>query len=600
VCIVIFIVEYLVRLLTVHSHMGASSCLSGLVRTLEYAKKPMNIIDLVSVLPFIVEVILPPGEGPVTLMYILRMTRTVRLLKLTRRNVQLNMFVEAVRVSRQPLFILMVFNGIVTVVFASLIHFAEGGRFSVDPKYTQPALNSTLPAPFPLGVFVRLDKAQESVAPTPFRSLPYAMWWVCTTMTTVGYGDIAPTTPLGKGIGVCSFFIGIIFLALPISVLGANFEDLYDQKVEATGLRPLLRRTLSCRSFRAQKPFLPDADGVRHFVISVLEDPGASHLSQLYSTMMAMTILVGSFVFVIETMPDLQSTPAECDLASMTVEACMPRPNSAFFVFETVCIMWFSVDYFLRVTCIHTSNSEELGLSRFANRPLRKTLHYVRSPLNVVDFLAIIPWYMEHVMGGYQVNFAVLRVLRLIRVFRLFKQPQMRSWVAMFYDVVMESLPALVLLVYIMGLTSVFFASLVFFAEGSTYSMEHFKDQRPRGAYVRPTVDGYGYEVSPYSSIAYSLWWFFVTATTVGYGDDVPTTTMGRCVGVVAFYVGIVSLSLPISVISASFRKHYMVWCEVLEEVWQESQAEKEKALPEVTTIKHSSRPTATPREGWT
>merc|ERR1719487_2564577 len=125
--------------------------------------------------------------------------------------------------------------------------------------------------------------------------------------------------------------------------------------------------------------------------------------------------------------------------------------------------------------------------------------------------------------------------------------PKMRACADMFIAVVIDALPALVLLLFMTTLMCILFASLVVFAEGSNYSIDHFQDEYPHGLYIRPTKDGYDMEPTPFSSIVYAFWWFFTTATTVGYGDDFPTTTSGRCVGVMTFYTGIVLISLPIS-----------------------------------------------------
>merc|ERR1712176_478849 len=80
------------------------------------------------------------------------------------------------------------------------------------------------------------------------------------------------------------------------------------------------------------------------------------------------------------------------------------------------------------------------------------------------------------------------------------------------------------------------------------------------GCYIRPTYDGYGTEASPFRSILYAFWWFFTTATTVGYGDDYPTTTVGRIVGVVTFYTGIILLALPITIVASCFNQFYPDW----------------------------------------
>eukprot|EP00438_Fugacium_kawagutii_P007676 Skav202217 [mRNA] locus=scaffold1756:48398:54661:+ [translate_table: standard] len=114
----------------------------------------------------------------------------------------------------------------------------------------------------------QLQDAGKHDIETPFRSIPVCLWWVFTTMTTVGatfahraasamvelgakicqdvpsrkglfrraahhtwfcqgYGDMVPTTPAGKVVGVVCFYCGVILLALPIGVLSTNFEQAY-------------------------------------------------------------------------------------------------------------------------------------------------------------------------------------------------------------------------------------------------------------------------------------------------------------------------------------------------------------------------------------
>ena len=55
-------------------------------------------------------------------------------------------------------------------------------------------------------------------------SIPSGMWWAAVTMTTVGYGDMYPNTPLGKFIGIVCFMAGILILLLPIPVISANYD----------------------------------------------------------------------------------------------------------------------------------------------------------------------------------------------------------------------------------------------------------------------------------------------------------------------------------------------------------------------------------------
>lgn len=151
----------------------------------------------------------------------------------------------------------------------------------------------------------------------------------------------------------------------------------------------------------------------------------------------------------------------------------------------------------------------------------------------------------------------MLRVLRLVRIFRVLKMPKLRACAEMFMDIVRDALPALCLFLVMTLLLCVLYASLVVFAEGSKYSVD-FDDPRisilqrmdlleryPYGTYIRQTYDGYGMEPSPFVSIFRAFWWFFTTATTVGYGDDYPTTTEGRLVGVLTSIQGLSSLPCP-------------------------------------------------------
>jgi len=561
VCVGIFTLDYFARMLTVHS---VPSEIEGVFsRTVAYAKKPVNIIDCIAIAPFFADVALSNGSR-IIVVRILRLARILRVLKVAKHHPGLGMFAEVIMLSGQPLLILLLFNAVIVILFGTLMYFAEGRQFSVAPEWTEPRMNGTVPALFPTGVFVRTDKMFRGEEVTPFRSMPYAFWWVCTTLTTVGYGDLVPTTPTGKAIGVVCFIAGVLFLALPISVLGANFEDVYQQKVETGVIRvPPTISSYSSRSISAldSRWFPSRKMGLRRGIFSILEDPQSTKLGHMYSLAMTLAILAATAVFIVESMPEFNHTPSTCMLGALTVEDCEPRPDPMFNHVEVALIVFFSVDYVLRIACAHAASPQECGLRGIGHcSPAWQTYLYGRQMLNILDFMAIAPFYLEVGLHGGGHNFAVIRVLRLVRVFRILKMPRLRSCVTMFRDILMESLPALLILLFMMGLTAVFFASLIVFAEGSLYSVEHFPDRFPYGTYVRPTKDGHGIEPTPFRSITYAFWWFFVTATTVGYGDDYPTTTAGRLIGIAAFFCGIVTLALPVTVVSACFRKHYYAW----------------------------------------
>jgi len=549
VCIAIFSIDYLTRMLTVHS-LPAGTGKSKLYCTLKYLREPLNVIDLVAVAPFYFGLVIGGGLG---IMRMLRLARIFRLFKAAKHHPGILMFKDVLVMSGQPLLILVFFNVIIAILFASLIYFTEGQSYSVAEEF--------LPD-HPQGVFVRSNWQKDDIEEvSPFRSIPYALWWVLVTMTTVGYGDYYPTTRIGKGIGVCTFYVGIIFLALPISVLGSNFEFVYTRRMAKEGKpKKNAKRMTICKS--NARRCLPDGGGVRRSIFFFLEDPGSSRLSKWWSIFVIIVILVSTASFILESMPGFNVVPDVCQPGHITVSNCKPQPQPYFLHLEMVGIAIFTVDYVGRMATVSSVSPEEAGISKdlVGNYlQLKTTGHYAMQYLNMIDFLAIVPFYVEQAGGGGG-GAGVLRVLRLVRIFRVLKMPKMRACAEMFIEIVIDALPALLILFFMTILMCVLFASLIVFAEGSWYSVDHFQDLYPDGVYVRPSVDGYDTEPSPFTSIFYASWWFFTTATTVGYGDDVPTTAAGRIVGVMSFYTGIVLLALPITIVNSAFNKYYPLW----------------------------------------
>ena len=179
----VFSIEYLLR---IWSCVGAreSASKSRLLFRLRFAMRPMVIIDLLSILPFYLGMMFNLD------LRFLRAMRLLRVLKLTRYSPAATLLIRTIHQEREALSAAMFFLVIVLTIAAS-------------------------------GIYMFENRAQ----PEAFASIPAAVWWAITTLTTVGYGDVTPITVGGKAFGMCIMIIGIGMVALPTAILASAFSD---------------------------------------------------------------------------------------------------------------------------------------------------------------------------------------------------------------------------------------------------------------------------------------------------------------------------------------------------------------------------------------
>lgn len=109
--------------------------------------------------------------------------------------------------SAQPLIMLLFVMMIACVFFSSAMFFLERGDFDEDA-----------------GAYMRGDGTVS-----PFQSIPGTFYFCIVSMATVGYGDIVPITPAGKLVASITSLVGILSLAVPITVVSTNFSVEYDK-----------------------------------------------------------------------------------------------------------------------------------------------------------------------------------------------------------------------------------------------------------------------------------------------------------------------------------------------------------------------------------
>ncbi len=180
--VAVFSVEYVLR---VWSCVEANAGSGGTWRQrLRYMVSPLAIIDLVVILPFYLSFIIGVD------LRFLRVFRLLRVLKLGRYSPALAMLMAVLREESGTFLAAFFVLGILLVFSASGMYLCE-----------------------------------RAAQPEVFSSIPAAMWWAMATLTTVGYGDVTPITPLGKVFGGFITLIGIGTAALPAGILASGFVD---------------------------------------------------------------------------------------------------------------------------------------------------------------------------------------------------------------------------------------------------------------------------------------------------------------------------------------------------------------------------------------
>lgn len=199
-----------------------------------------NWIDISAIFPFYLERMLKvDNASSFGAIRIVRLTRVARVLKMSRYSSAIQVFVQAIAVSMKALSMLIFLMAIAMIVFSSLIYFAEfthdgcrSGGWVGDCVNEPPRFASSLAG----AAAARVASATDCICvdPNPYKSISASFWWCIVTMSTVGYGDMTPVTLPGKIVGCASVLTGMLVLALPITVIGTNFQKVMKTVMQQT------------------------------------------------------------------------------------------------------------------------------------------------------------------------------------------------------------------------------------------------------------------------------------------------------------------------------------------------------------------------------
>jgi potassium voltage-gated channel Shal-related subfamily D protein 2 len=208
-----------------------------------------------------------------------------------------------------------------------------------------------------------------------------------------------------------------------------------------------------------------------------------------------------------------------------------PQTVRLLFGLDTTVVVLFTLEYLAR-TLAHSDSWSQY-------------YRWSTSFFAILDFIAIFPYYIEVARNddtSILFRFSILRTFRLLRVFRSFKyQNQMLLTIEVMYVAVQRSKDALVALSFFILLVLVFFATLIYFAERGSWDAN-------LGGFV--DADG---DPSMFDSIPQTAWFALVTMSTVGYGDVVPRSFLGKLLTMPLLMFGLLLIALPSFVLGRNF-----------------------------------------------
>jgi voltage-gated potassium channel len=181
--VAIFSIEYVARIwsCTADRYVAELGPVRGRIAMM---LRPYQVIDLIAILPFYITIFAPLD------LRALRIFRLLRFLKLARYSTAVTTLANVVVRESRSLFAALLLMAGMVIVASTVIYYVE-----------------------------------REAQPEDFGSIPAAMWWALTTLTTVGYGDVTPVTVAGKIFGALVMVFGLGMAALPIGLLANGFGE---------------------------------------------------------------------------------------------------------------------------------------------------------------------------------------------------------------------------------------------------------------------------------------------------------------------------------------------------------------------------------------
>ena len=177
---ILFTIEYFLRLFTVG-------------RPIKYATSFFGVVDLLAILPTYFSVLFP-GSQYFLVIRIFRLLRVFRVLKLVQYVGEAKLLRQAMKASKRKIIVFLFTVLTMVVIFGSLMYVIEGSA-------------------------------------NGFTSIPRSIYWAIVTLTTVGYGDVSPATPLGQALAAVIMILGYGIIAVPTGIVTVEMAAASGKKI---------------------------------------------------------------------------------------------------------------------------------------------------------------------------------------------------------------------------------------------------------------------------------------------------------------------------------------------------------------------------------
>ncbi|XP_028265994.1 voltage-gated potassium channel KCNC4 [Parambassis ranga] len=266
---------------------------------------------------------------------------------------------------------------------------------------------------------------------------------------------------------------------------------------------------------------------------ALFDDPYSSRAARGVALASLFFILVSITTFCLETHEAFNHLKNRTDVVfkdnkTTEVNRIEIETSPILFLVEGICVIWFTFEFLVRIICCPNK------------------VVFIKNTLNIIDFVAILPFYLEMGLSSLSSKAAsdvlgFLRVVRFVRILRIFKLTRHFVGLRVLGHTLRASVNEFLLLIIFLALGVLIFATMIYYAERIGASPE----------------DPTGSIHTHFKNIPISFWWAVVTMTTLGYGDMYPQTWLGMMVGALCALAGVLTIAMPVPVIVNNFGMYY-------------------------------------------